>query len=1284
MIKRLFVVFGFACIAAVSFGQDAPNLTNSSIATPNSQADSKAGNVPVNIYTGVPIISVPIYNFSNNSGIGLSVSLGYNAGGIQVLESPSSTGLGWRLNAGGAITRTVRGAPDDKPSCGFLNTSAIPSDYRSNGSKYYFDTLDTQQDIFQYDCDGRSGKFVIGKAGQIVLIPDSKVKITYTTGSYTGVDGTSVSGNITSFTVRTEDGTKYIFSTLEKTIIRNDVNANFRSNYANQNYVSAWYLSSVISPFNTDTIRLYYTPRTKTSTFPYPQTAFFKVSNGTQTKKYSPFGTNTSTTLRLDSILFPQKKKIKFNYTVRTSDNDVFLTKIQITDSVFRFGYLFDYDASQKFLTAITPITSLEKTRGYQFTYYNFLPVYIAPGDPNTGISQSTRNQNARDHWGYYNGFDNLDNQIPSIGGPGANRNADSLHAIGNALKYMYLPGGGYVYYEYELNDRLPYLKSNQTISISGTYNTTTSLTLTDIVSSQHNFTFNLANTVSRTGNPPLSGTCTFTGNVVDAVNTNIVYATCVFSLYDLFYNGTRTFSFNLPDGNYKLITTLTGGGSVTGSFPITVNWENKTTDNSKNAETVGGLRIKRTTRKNATDEPNGIVTEYKYVRADGKSSGFLGDIPRYDYPYQDTVRNGTTVITSYTAVSSEPLSTMNYSQGSPVGYSRVEVYKGTATQNMGKQVYEFTNLRDVGSNFSTASFPFAPTDLKDWGLGLPEKVSVYDSIGTLLKRTTNEYSYPTTTYSSSDYKNIKLGWSVTTYNGDATQSSTSRSRVFVAQEYYPSTGRAVLNKTIDTIYQSDGSKNISYQVYTYDPTYYNISKITSKYDSTRGLSLETRIYYPYNYTITGTAISKLRDSSILTIPVSTEKWITGDGNDRIVSGNITDFQQISNGNIVPSAAYALQSNKPLTLATITAFNPASLVRNSTYFVQQSSIPSYDANNNPLQVNNVVTNQSASMIMDYANQYAIAKVQNAAYADIAYTSFESDGTGNWTIAGAPRDNTAALTGKLSYNLSNGNVTKTGLTTTTSYLVTVWAKSGATVNINGSAGTLLATQNGWNLYSKTITGVTSVPISGSGLIDELRLHPKDANMVTTAYEPNVGPISICDANNTVIYNEYDNLNRLKLVRDKDRNILKKMDYTDSALLFTPPGQSTIADWQPNLTGSPQTAISCKLTGGVNNGTYDSIYIDRNPYSSTYNTTKNVYKGNNHCSCPVSTDPPSFKIVNSVCEEGLRYNTATNYVKDPITNIWSWQCTYHYEWSDGTKSGDYTENNSTACALGLYNP
>jgi len=253
--------------------------------------------------------------------------------------------------------------------------------------------------------------------------------------------------------------------------------------------------------------------------------------------------------------------------------------------------------------------------------------------------------------------------------------------------------------------------------------------------------------------------------------------------------------------------------------------------------------------------------------------------------------------------------------------------------------------------------------------------------------------------------------------------------------------------------------------------------------------------------------------------------------------------------------------------STIGLFDSSKLNRNTTYFVAQASYPGYSGKGNLLQVTNAVSGISSSTIRDYNDEYAVASVSNAGLGDVAYTSFESDGSGGWTIGSPVRDSSGALTGKTAYNLFYGTIARSGLNSSQTYIVSVWARASATVAVNGARQTSpIASQNGWNLYFTTVSGVTSVTIGGNGTIDELRLYPKDANMSTVAYEPMVGAISGCDANNTVAYTTYDLLGRPKLIRDKDLNILKRLDYADKdSLITTAPAWSRTSDfqWDPNL-------------------------------------------------------------------------------------------------------------------------
>jgi hypothetical protein len=61
------------------------------------------------------------------------------------------------------------------------------------------------------------------------------------------------------------------------------------------------------------------------------------------------------------------------------------------------------------------------------------------------------------------------------------------------------------------------------------------------------------------------------------------------------------------------------------------------------------------------------------------------------------------------------------------------------------------------------------------------------------------------------------------------------------------------------------------------------------------------------------------------------------------------------------------------------------------------------------------------------------------------------------------------------------------------------------------------------------------------IDEVRIYPADAQMVSFTYNPMLGMTSQCDARNQVSYYEYDALDRLLLIRDENRKIIKLFEY-----------------------------------------------------------------------------------------------------------------------------------------------
>jgi hypothetical protein len=168
---------------------------------------------------------------------------------------------------------------------------------------------------------------------------------------------------------------------------------------------------------------------------------------------------------------------------------------------------------------------------------------------------------------------------------------------------------------------------------------------------------------------------------------------------------------------------------------------------------------------------------------------------------------------------------------------------------------------------------------------------------------------------------------------------------------------------------------------------------------------------------------------------------------------------------------------------------------------------------------------------------------------VANTSFEADGKGNWNFTGIITNVTAAPyppTGTHYYNLTTSlTLSKASLTAGKKYIVSYWSSNGTAYSITGvTTNTSIKgkTIGNWTYYEHTVTALgTTIGISGTGAIDEVRLYPSDAQMTSYTYQPQVGITSACDINNRITYYKYDENGRLSYISDQDKFILKKYCY-----------------------------------------------------------------------------------------------------------------------------------------------
>ena len=270
--KNILLTVAILLIALNTFSQTATGVP--SIESPNTASLGVFGEIPVNLFTGTPDISVPIYTVKSGS-ISFPIVLKYHPALVKPNEHPGWTGLGWNLQCGGSIYRTIKGFVDEEDQINFgayypngrytsgaekVNVSDWDTSDRlrthfsiSNGNLY-----DAQADEFSFNFLSYSGKFFYTSDGWKV-VSDQNIKIEVN-GFISYLD---IENEITShyfspnpqisqqsrmfmgFTLTTEDGTKYIFGNTNA----NDIDAiEFAANYTNQQglWACAWQLKKII------------------------------------------------------------------------------------------------------------------------------------------------------------------------------------------------------------------------------------------------------------------------------------------------------------------------------------------------------------------------------------------------------------------------------------------------------------------------------------------------------------------------------------------------------------------------------------------------------------------------------------------------------------------------------------------------------------------------------------------------------------------------------------------------------------------------------------------------------------------------------------------------------------------------------------------------------------------------------------------------------------------------------------------------------------------------------
>jgi hypothetical protein len=1101
----------------------------------------------VNTLTGTANVVIPVYTLSRGA-VSMPINLVYSATGVKPKDVEGTAGMGWQLQAGGQISRQVRGIPDDakRDVNGNGRTGWLYNDYggfiasftpanTGNGNctqeaadisyinSEFADTTDTEPDLFYVNAPGLSCQLVFDNVNQVFrTIPYQDVKITYTTDPAFGL--------ITSFTIINDRGIKYVFAAPEfvqqQTVTSGSSGTYFQNTYKQYQhaiqYDDAWNLTSMTDAIGNGVIMVYSAAPKRISKNPI---ILYGGAPGGTTVTYNQYTIQQMVTPQvLDSIkatdgtgsTFP-KPKLAFTWTTNPVTSQTVIQSVTGLGRNFQFNYSpVNYTPSQytryflrsytdagtgKFSGCSTPVN-------YQFGYNGETETF---NGYTTALPDSTSTD--LDYWGFFTAESSETDLVPSL----------------------YVNPSNSSYQRYAIKASLS----------AGT-----------------DYTYTL-NSENRAANP---------GNVMIGSLQTITY----------------------PQGGN---TTLTYESSDYLDIPSNTNVQG------------GGIRIKQIKdQDNVTGKT--VTRNYSYIDpSTGKSSGKPVSLPVYGFtiPYTGTATGSDfwnyATMRSSTDLSQEDHTIMYaYAKMTQAGagstqyqyYIPAANWDNTATPACSGCTADWAPTTDYVARPTCVNYgpikndidtyPFALNPNYDFERGLLLSVTTYNEATTPLKTSETDYTYQRTSAPGQIYA-LK-------FDNNPNAPLTALAYAKYAVNYGTSELTATETKKIFDS-QNLGQAQTTIATYTYGSTYH---KLASQQATNSDLSVLTTHYtYTKDYaagTSTNNYIQAIYNLQQLNINAPVESYTTitrGGGSPSVINATLNLYMPFNLNTLnMPGAQFKLvQPNGGGSFAPLT-ISGSSLTYDPRYFTV-ADYTNYDYNGT-VQTADDGNKNVRSAIIDHVSNNTVLTIKNAASNEIGYTTFDGSVTGPWlasitgTFVGtAPA---GSHTGN-SQGLSSGQAftyTVIKNAQASNYIFSVWISSTSggsfafTMTQLGSAPTTITktfagTGTKWQYFEWKLPvpftagtfSVSAALTSAANIgIDDVLFYPETAEVTTYTYDPtSFYKIAQTNTNGVSAYYANDQWGRPLFGYDQDKNIVGKNTY------ITP---GNIQDFNPSLSAEPSTGVT----------------------------------------------------------------------------------------------------------------
>jgi hypothetical protein len=1082
--------------------------------SPISASFEKYGDYPVSLYTGVPAINIPLYVIDAGE-CKIPISLSYHASGIKANDAMYPVGLGWTLNADSRISRTVLDKDDQytitwggQPTYMSANASPVDQGYMLS----LMSNTDGEPDLFSYNLNTDntvSGRFILketernNKILSPLFMPQRPIKL--------------ATGTPANFLVKLmmtdEHGFQYKFNTRESSAT-SGVPA----------YTSSWLLDTLIPPSGSAEHAVYYSYTSGAQTYTIIPGSSIDVADSVYIPGMDMF--NFGAPVPYDNVTTAQNCGDPTGARNFQQINSNLIYKRETLSSSFDRAY----QVSMKYVSEI----KFNNGR-VTFTYnaYGLLEkIMVYKG--NEIIKQVEL---------YTSDF---------VGSNDQKQKLDSVivRAENESQKYSFVYNAG----DFRMNGSPVY-----DVDYWGYFNGA-----------------NNENFMPKWSDVPFVAYYRGGFTAPDYYTMDIGYA-------NRNTNEEEMKKFMLTRINYP-----------TGGYTAFEYEANRYLDDNQQEMLTGGLRVKKI-ESNDGSNPT-LVKTYKYgINENGMGytenpidiNDFIID-SREIYTHLFYAGTGTgqiyfcgeayssslipDIINRKQTFLPSPRQTGYMIDGSTVWYEEVAEYIGTNTDNVGKTVYKYEMpIKTEFSRYQTESGDNLKTVFPSliYGYDFPalkEQVNYKNTAGIYeaVRKTENNYiplshgatyCYPLFMWATSNtflpiYANST---DVFTNHGlfcnQSTEIQSRAKKLFNATTYDYSNGNEVATTTE---YEYDNS------VHEY-PT-----RITR--NTTNGNKYLTTLKYPIDYVNISAqdniskGILQLQASNVVSDPV--EEMTELLNSSYVHQGVVKSlFREYKVDKPFVSKVYQTENASLITDFVVSSVNNGAVVKSNRY-KEKVNVSKYSDGGRILE-QSTPDGEVNSYIWGFNEAYVIAEIKNAPYAEVAYSSFEgnyADSYEKWERSQGSGftyySNQDAPVGKYCIDLhdyvASGSIQTHAviLNNQKHYILSFWEKQGiasiANSGVNILYDRILRTKGQWRLREIGFTNIAgNLNITTNGAIacyiDELRLCPETCQIATYTYDPLVGMTCQTDNQNRIIFYEYDSFNRLKIVKDQDGHILKRICY-----------------------------------------------------------------------------------------------------------------------------------------------